>query len=105
MTTPSLTVDERARKNLAGILRALASVGQARVAEAMGVSESTVSRWKDEGGELERFARLLAVLGQKNVGQDRECVKGDEFRFMTRIASRALANEEAAQRLMFEEVE
>ncbi len=104
MNPVSLTVDERARKNLQGILQALSSIGQARVAEALGVSESTISRWKDSG-ELERLARLLAVLGQKNVGQDRQCVKPDEFHFLTRIASRAIANQEAAERLFFEEVE
>lgn len=101
----SLAHEERTRKNLSALLHGLASVGQAAVAEALGVSESTVSRWKEGGGELERLARLLAALGQKTVGQDRHCVRPEEFKFVTRLASRALANQEAAQQLLFEEVE
>ncbi|MFG0381077.1 CII family transcriptional regulator [Pseudomonas sp. zbq_18] len=53
---------ELASKNEAAILRALAGVGQKRVAEGLGISESAVSRMKS-GGELAKTAELLAALG------------------------------------------
>jgi len=61
-------VSERARRNLSAILRALATVGQVRAAERMGVSESTLSRMKD--ADLQRIADLLAACGLKVVGED-----------------------------------
>lgn len=57
-----MTRAELANKNEIAILRALARIGQKRVAEGMGVSESAVSRMKS-GGELAKTAELLAVLG------------------------------------------
>lgn len=53
---------ESARKIEAVILRRLRSVGQVNVAEALGVSEATVSRMKGDG-ELARIANVLAALG------------------------------------------
>lgn len=57
-----MTRAELASKNEALILRALAGIGQKRVAEGLGVSESAVSRMKS-GGELAKTAQLLAALG------------------------------------------
>ncbi len=68
----SAEVSARARKNATLILQRLASVGQAALAEALGVSESTISRWKD--GDLEKIALTLAVLGIKIVPLDYRCV-------------------------------
>jgi len=62
-TNPAL-----ARKNLSALLRALASVGQKPVADALEVSEATVSRLKSE--HLEGLCNLLGVLGQKVVSDD-----------------------------------
>ena len=53
---------EIARKNESAILQMLASVGQARAAEAMSTSESTVSRWKSNG-DIAQFSKLAAFLG------------------------------------------
>ncbi|ELL9297091.1 transcriptional regulator [Salmonella enterica] len=45
------------------ILNQLASVGQKPVADAIGIDESTISRWKGKGGHVEQFCRFLAELG------------------------------------------
>ena len=57
-----MTRAELANKNETAILRALAGLGQKRLAEELGVSESAVSRMKSDG-ELAKTADLLAVLG------------------------------------------
>lgn len=71
---PTLSADQlgMTRKNNSAILRALASVGQVRVAEALGVSESTVSRWKDK--EIDETSQFLAVLGVKVVDESYRCI-------------------------------
>lgn len=56
---------ELSRKNLSAILQALASAGQAPVAKAVGVSESTISRLKSN--DLEMFCKVLAALNLKCV--------------------------------------
>lgn len=52
--------DARAREFESLVLNRLLSVGQRTVADAIGVSESTVSRWKE--GEIERWCKVLALL-------------------------------------------
>lgn len=63
MDSVSSETKTRSRKNHSVILQKLASIGQAKVAESLGVHESTVSRWKDGGGDIEKFANVLATLG------------------------------------------
>jgi transcriptional regulator with XRE-family HTH domain len=63
--------DARARDSEALTLKRLLSVGQKTVADAIGVSESTVSRWKE--GEIERWCRVLALLGLRIVPSDVQC--------------------------------
>lgn len=71
MSSSCPTRDATARKNERLILQRLASHGQAPVAEALGVSESMVSRWKD--GDIERFGRFLALLGLKITPVEYRC--------------------------------
>ena len=66
MDSVSPMMDARTRKTLAVVLQALASVGQRATAEAVGVSETTISRMKSEG-DLQRFAQILTALGLKPV--------------------------------------
>lgn len=63
---------ERARKNQSVILQALASLGQVRLAELMGLNETQVSRMKTHG-DLERTAQMLAHLGLKVVPESVQC--------------------------------
>lgn len=62
---------ERARKNESVMLQALAATGQNTVALAMGVNESTISRFKDGG--LAQAAQLLAHCGLKVVPVGMAC--------------------------------
>jgi CII protein len=55
---------KRSRKNLALVLQRLRSVGQVHLAEAVGVSESTISRRVSED-QLQEFCNWLAVLDLK----------------------------------------
>lgn len=62
---------ELARKSTTEILRRLASRGQKAVGEALGKSETWVSRWKS--ADAQSCADLLAVLGLKVVPAENEC--------------------------------
>ena len=60
-----------ARKSQSTILQRLASVGQKPVADALAVSEATVSRMKGEG--VESFTAFLAALELKVVPAGHRC--------------------------------
>jgi hypothetical protein len=68
MPALSAQIVERSRKNASALLRALADAGQVRVADLLGVSESTVSRMKDT--DIDRLAQLAAACGLKLVAED-----------------------------------
>ena len=88
MDTLSAEQTGTARKINATLLQRLASVGQNRVATALGQSESTVSRWKD--GELEKLASLLAVLGLKVVPVNQKCFDPQYIEALRMLARQAL---------------
>ena len=70
----------RARKMQSAILQRLGIQGtQARIAAALQVDESTVSRWKQD---LERTCLILALLDLKTVEQTRVCVPPGEIAFL-----------------------
>lgn len=75
--------------------------GQIEIARSLGLSESTVSEMK--GKQIPLVAKLLAVCGLKVVERSKICVRPEEWALVTRIASRALANEEAAKQLLWED--
>lgn len=64
-----------ARKSQTQILQRLATVGQKPVADALSVSEATVSRMKGEG--VETFTGLLAALSLKVVPADHKCYSAE----------------------------
>lgn len=102
---PSLSTGQaaRARKNEALILQRLASEGQAPVAEALEVSESTVSRFKD--GDIARFARLLAVLGLKATPQEYKCYKPEYIEWLLQGARIGVGSLRSSNDLLDEEAE
>lgn len=59
------------RKSLSAIFNGLQRVGQVHVAQALSVSEGTISRLKSE--EMPRFADLLTVCGLKVVPEGFRC--------------------------------
>lgn len=90
--------DERSRKNLSTILQALGTIGQNQVAQALGISESTVSRMKD--GELAQTSKLLSILKLKVVPEEFECVDPEYLAATELFAQRylAIAVEKRAER-------
>lgn len=93
--------DERSRKNLKAILHGLSSVGQARLAEALGVSESTVSRWKAE--QAEQCARALAALGLKVVPIEMRCFDPRKIDAILQLAKSHLADIEKSDQLAWDD--
>lgn len=74
----------RARKNHTEILNALAEIGQDEVAKLMGVSDSTVSRFK---ADLEFLSALLAALERKVVVETAKHVSESRWRSVCEMAS------------------
>ena len=100
---PSLSMSpvERARKISSAVLHATQrDATQVALAAAMGVSESTVSRMLAPD-HLDKLALLLAHAGLKVVPVERICVDPEMYEAMTRIASKAMADTETAQRLVW----
>jgi Bacteriophage CII protein len=93
--------DERARKNHQAILNALASVGQVRLAESMGVSEATVSRWKGE--QSEQCARALSALGLKCVPIEMRCFDPKKVDAILELAKSHLADIEKSDQLAWDQ--
>lgn len=92
MSAGYVELSETARKYKSAILRGLSSVGQARVAQALGVSETMVSRWKSEG-ELDRIAALLDVLDLKPTPKGHKCYPPEYVEWLTlgnKIAGRVV---------------
>lgn len=83
------------------MLRALASVRQTQVAEILGVSEATVSRFKD--GELARAAKILAALNLKCVPLEMRCFKRDEIEALLFLAKRRLEETKTTDELEWEQ--
>ena len=81
---------ELANKNQAVILQALSAKGQKRVADAIGVHESTISRMKAAGEEIETFSRLAAALGLKLVREDEETYRPEVMQALHTLAALAL---------------
>lgn len=77
---------ELASKNQTALLHALALTGQKRVADAIGVHESTISRMKAPGEEIETFARLTAALGLKLVDAGEQTYRADVIRALHTMA-------------------
>lgn len=70
METVSDELHARSRKNYSLILKRMGLVGQVRIAQAINVHESTVSRMKES--DFERIARMLAAMGLKVVPEDQD---------------------------------
>lgn len=100
MPSLSPTIAENARKNERAILQAFARVSQARIAEQMGVHDSTVSRFKDGG--LEQAAALLAACGLKVVPVDMQCFPRDKVSALLTLARDHLMQMEHPEQLSWE---
>ncbi|GEM_PF-5121350 len=72
MSEVSDSAHERSRKAHSQVLQGMKEIRQAAIAAAMGVSESTVSRIKND--DLEACIQFLYHAGWKVVPQDYQCV-------------------------------
>ncbi|WP_431482253.1 CII family transcriptional regulator [Pseudomonas solani] len=84
-------MDARAREFESVFLQRLVSVGQKTVADAIGVSESTVSRWKE--GEIERWCKVVAHLGLQLVPDSAVLVNAEYLRSLETLAELGLKAE------------
>ncbi len=99
MATLSADQTATARKIAGTILQRLASVGQAKVAIALEISESTVSRWKD--GDIDKMSQTLTVLGLKVVPASQKCFEPHYIDALRMLARQAL--DEPAQALEWDQ--
>lgn len=88
MSEVSQDVRESARKIETLLRNSLAEIGQARVSDKMGVSESTVSRMKDS--EIERMGLFIASLGLRLVGADHKVLSASDLQVLKHLAARGL---------------
>jgi DNA-binding XRE family transcriptional regulator len=96
----SQSAAERARKAYSAVLQRLQAPGiQSNLAIALGVSESTVSRIKTD--KLEDAIALITQLGFKVVPENQVCVDRAMYEALTTIASKAMADDSVARRLMW----
>lgn len=88
MSPASQELAERARPFASLILRRLADVGQVRLAEAIGVSEATISRWKDS--DVQRTAEMLLALGLRVWPEDAIILERPDYIALLQMADRGL---------------
>lgn len=81
------------------MLRQLQRIGQVNVARAAGVSEASITRWKD--GELSRMAIALAAMGLKVVPIENKCFQPQYIEALQMLARQAL--EEPAKGLEWDQ--
>lgn len=101
MTAGCPTATERARKSHVAVLRALQEPGrQVAIATAMGVSESTVSRFKSE--QLEQFCTVLAYAGLKVVPSEMQCFPTEKIQALLTLAKAHLGAIERPEQLTWD---
>jgi predicted transcriptional regulator len=92
---------ERARKSHSEALRHISEVGQNKIAEAIGVSPPTVSRFVSE--DLERACLILATVGLKVVPIDRLVVKKHMFEAIATLAYGVIDDRDMLRELVWED--
>ncbi len=98
MTLLSATPIERARKAHGRILQSLQEPGsQVALAKTLGVSESKVSRLKNES--LEDALALIYLCGFKIVDEDAVTIRPEALQFMRQSLARVLADDAMAKTL------
>lgn len=96
----SPAIAETARKNERSVLHAFARVSQTRIAEQLGVNDSTVSRLK--GDHLELLCALLAACGLKVVPTEMQCYHPDKMSALLTLARDHLVQMERPEQLVWE---
>lgn len=91
---------ELARKSQTLILQRLASAGQKPVADALALSEATISRVKSEG--VESFTAFLAALSLKVVPAENICYPPGHIEHLEYFARIGMARVGDVPKLEFE---
>lgn len=100
MTELSPNQLELSRKIERIILHSLAEHGQSAVANALGVSESTVSRLKD--GNLETFSKVLAALDLKVVPTSFRTIDPERMKAFCTLFEAAMTRPDSLEHLLLE---
>ena len=85
------SIRRQAQRNHSAILRGLAQVTQSCVADLIGASEATVSRFKEMG--LEQAAALLAACGLKVVPESAQVLDAEYIKALKTMAGVGLGHE------------
>ncbi len=96
------TPSDWSRKIAQAILRRLARMPLADIANAIDKDESTASRLRSGEARLTvtEFAGLLATIGCKVVDQKKKCVDPEIFESLIHINMRAMRNEHTVRALL-----
>lgn len=106
MPESSSLLDRRTTKTRAVIFDGLRSVGHARVAESLGISESTFSEWLQKYGD--RIALMLTAIEHKPVPLDVECHRPAYLADLRKYAAIGISVDPEAlphERLTFEDAQ
>ncbi|WP_320533642.1 hypothetical protein [Robbsia andropogonis] len=103
MSTSSPSTDARARKNESIFRNAIAQVGQNRIAQEIGVSPTTLSRYCSEEDALERACKIMAAAGVKCVPIAYECYPRQDIEAIFTLAQRSLRGMSSVDQLRWDE--
>lgn len=100
MNQSSLNPADRARKTVQVVLQALASTPAASIAAASGLTESTISRLKNE--HLHSLAVILSHAGLKVVPADKQCFDPEYVKAIQTLAQAELNRQALPPQLTFD---
>lgn len=101
MNTLSPEQRETTRKGLTFLFQQLSSMGGEQVAEALGVSEATLSRIKNE--DLERCLNLISILAGKVVPFIARCYTPETIEPLLQLAKQRMAQLDNVKQLEWDE--
>lgn len=105
MTESSPTACERARKAYTLALHRISRVGQSTVAQEIGTSPTTVSRFVSDPDGLERACKVLAAVGLKVVPVAMQCFPPEKVAIFMTLARDHLNYLQRPEQLAFEDDE
>lgn len=103
--TPDASASKRTQVCLRAVAQALAATPLETLAEAVGKDDSTLSRVRSEDARVSigDAVRLICAAGLKVVSADKVCVDRRRYEAMVTIASAAMADQQTARRLTWDE--
>jgi len=96
---------ERARKTVAFCLQRISREGQNTIAERVGTSPSTISRFISDTDGLERACKVLIAAGLKIVPDTMQCFPPSKVAILMELARDHLNYLQRPEQLAFEEDE